>query len=534
MEILLPNKKGSNDSFKVDSKSIVLVGANGSGKSRLGTYLEMMNIKRVHRIAAQKSLSMPAYVSPKTMEVAESEFIYGGYHQDTNWQELHGKRVYRWGDKPNTFLLNDYEKLMVLLFTDETDASIKFKDAYNPGQDIPKPVTKLDRIKAIWECLLPHRRLLKGSGKIDTFPTHDATNIYNSSEMSDGERVIFYLIGEAICAKENSIIIADEPEMHIHKSITKNLWDKIEQERPDCTFVYLTHDIDFASSRQNSQKIWIKSFEGNDVWDYEILPNEAPLPEPLYLEILGSRKPILFIEGDDRSIDYQLYLQIFPEFTVKPLGNCQKVFDSTKAFNDNKAFHNLVANGLIDRDRRDIADIAKVVQSQVWVPKVAEVENFFLLEELIGVIASLMKQNKDDVVAKVKTNVINRFKDNMESQALEHTIFRVKRIFSKELNPISKTFSDLKSELNNFWNQQDFDKIYDEYMTKFNELIKQNDYKGILEVFNHKGILSLSNVLKLCCIADKTAYRNLVIAILKENKSDGEIIKNAILSMIEK
>ncbi|GAH33976.1 unnamed protein product, partial [marine sediment metagenome] len=80
--------------------------------------------------------------------------------------------------------------------------------------------------------------------------------------MSDGERVVFYLIGAVISVPENSIIVIDEPEMHIHKSITKKLWDKIEQERTDCTFIYLTHDIDFASSRQEATKIWAKGFDG--------------------------------------------------------------------------------------------------------------------------------------------------------------------------------------------------------------------------------------------------------------------------------
>ena len=37
--------------------------------------------------------------------------------------------------------------------------------------------------------------------------------------MSDGERAIFYFIGEVLCAKENSLIIIDEPENHLHKSI---------------------------------------------------------------------------------------------------------------------------------------------------------------------------------------------------------------------------------------------------------------------------------------------------------------------------
>lgn len=64
----------------------------------------------------------------------------------------------------------------------------------------------------------------------------------------------FYLIGEVLCAPENSIIIIDEPEMHIHVSLIKHLFDLIETERPDCAFIYLTHSMDFAFSRQSAIK----------------------------------------------------------------------------------------------------------------------------------------------------------------------------------------------------------------------------------------------------------------------------------------
>ena len=85
--------------------------------------------------------------------------------------------------------------------------------------------------------------------------------------------------------------------------------------RPDCTYVYLTHDIDFAASRDNSKRLWIRSYNGDArIWDYELIENNDSFPEEVYMEILGSRKPILFIEGtDSNSIDSRLYPLIFPE-----------------------------------------------------------------------------------------------------------------------------------------------------------------------------------------------------------------------------
>lgn len=88
--------------------------------------------------------------------------------------------------------------------------------------------------------------------------------------MSDGERVTFYLIGRCVSVPENSIIIIDEPELHLHKAIQYALWDRIERVRNDCLFVYLTHDVEFAASRTGFKKIWLTDYDGSK-WGWKVL-----------------------------------------------------------------------------------------------------------------------------------------------------------------------------------------------------------------------------------------------------------------------
>lgn len=535
MNITLPKKLNSQESISIDSKNIVIIGANGAGKTRFGTDIENRYNKETHRISAQKSLSMPKEVSPKSKLRAESEFLYGYFNENDPSNSIGYKISQRWGQNPNTFLLNDYDKLMILLHTEEYEESIQFKEEYKPGQETEKPITKLDRIQNIWEYILPYRKLVKKAGSIETYPIETPDSQYNASEMSDGERVIFYLIGEVVSVPKNSIIVIDEPEMHIHKSITKKLWDKIEQERTDCTFIYLTHDIDFASSRQESTKIWAKGFDGTS-WDYEILNENLELPEQLYLEILGSRMPILFIEGDDSSIDYKLLQLIFTGYTIKPLGSCQKVFETTKSFNEQKGFHNIESFGIIDRDRRTDEEIENIKNPNIWVALVAEIENFLLLEEIVKIVAKCMMKDPDSIFTSIKENVISFFETQAAQQALEHTIARIERIFKSAIdNSAVKQFEELESSLNKFWEKQNFKDIYTEIKTSFDELIKSKDYNKILKVFNNKGMISNSSVASLCDLNTKNdAYLNFIIGILKQNNENSEVIKQAIINGIEK
>ncbi len=535
MNIILPKKLNSQEDVTIDSNCIVVIGANGAGKTRFGTDIENRYNKQTHRISAQKSLSMPKEVSPKSKIRAESEFLYGNYNENDPANNFLQKKNARWGRTPNTFLLNDYDKLMVFLHTEEYEESIKFKKEYQPRQNAEKPITKLDRIQKIWEFVLPDRKLIIKAGSIETYLTEIPDNRYNASEMSDGERVVFYLIGEVLSVPENSIIVIDEPEMHLHKSIIKKLWDRIEQERTDCTFIYLTHDIDFASTNIEATKIWANGFDGT-FWDYEILDNTSELPQQLYLEILGSRKHILFIEGNDSSIDYKLLHLIFSDYTIKPLGNCQRVFESTKSFNKLKEFHHIDSFGLIDRDRRTDEEVEHINTPNIWITQVAEFENFLLLEEIIKMVATCMMKEPDEIFQSVQKNVISFFEKQIEQQALEHTIARIDRIFKCVIdNSATKTFVQLENSLNKFWEHKHFKDINKRIVKLFKELVKSKNYNGILKVFNNKGLISNSNVANLCDLSVKNdAYFNYIVSILKQNNANSETIKQSIINKIER
>ena len=134
--------------------------------------------------------------------------------------------------------------------------------------------------------------------------------------MSDGERVALYLIAQCLCIPQNKTIIIDEPEIHLHRSIMNKLWAEIEKNRPDCLFVYITHDTQFAANHIQSEKYWIKEYNWF-TWDYEKV-KESDLPEQLLLDILGNRKNVLFVEGTADSYDTKLYREIYKDFYIVP------------------------------------------------------------------------------------------------------------------------------------------------------------------------------------------------------------------------
>src|SRR5690606_29786181 len=76
--ISLP-RLGGDQQVITTGKNLLFVGANGSGKTRLGTWLDMNSPgnERVFRISAQKSLAMPDTTTPKSIDLAENDLIFG-------------------------------------------------------------------------------------------------------------------------------------------------------------------------------------------------------------------------------------------------------------------------------------------------------------------------------------------------------------------------------------------------------------------------------------------------------------------------
>lgn len=138
------------NTIAIQSKgSVVILGANGSGKTRLGSWLEMQSGQEdnVHRISAQKSLTMPVVSVSTSVDAARADLIYG--YKEGSFAHKIG---HRWGGNPNTFLLNDFERLLAYLFSDENDASTKYRQlAKLSGERIEPPETKLDIVQRIWE-----------------------------------------------------------------------------------------------------------------------------------------------------------------------------------------------------------------------------------------------------------------------------------------------------------------------------------------------------------------------------------------------
>ena len=215
----LPDQNNNSKlEFEAPNNSVILIGANGSGKSRLGAWMERQEAIKTHRIGAQRYLALDGEIALRSFEQAEKYLIYGnnGIDQD-KWG--------RWNGRLTTGLLNDYGNVLSALLAKKNkqyDEFIAWCKEQNQQQHAhyEYPETVVDKLISIWNLIFPQRQIRVEDCKVIASCLQEVGGIapvsfdYQASEMSDGERVTLYLISQCLSVPENMTIIIDEPENH--------------------------------------------------------------------------------------------------------------------------------------------------------------------------------------------------------------------------------------------------------------------------------------------------------------------------------
>lgn len=511
---LPPRVAGGPLRIEGSPQSVVIVGANGAGKSRF-------------------ALRMAADLGDNACTLSALSALYDRSDPTPSRSVIDRLCVQASGVRLMPAASTQFDRLMWLLMRDEMVNLLNFKLRNAVDETAQLGKTKLDEVIGLWQEIFPDNKVLIESGQMlfARRPMGDGyTDSYAAIKLSAGEKAVIYYLGAITYAPKNSVVFVDSPEMFLHPTMMQAVWNRIELLRPDCTFIYTTHDLSFASSRSGSPVIWVRSYDAGAVlWDYTILPSGTEITNDIYSAILGTRKPVLFIEGDARhSIDAKLYALIFKDFSVQPLGSCNKVIEATRSFNDLNAFHQLDSYGIVDRDRRDEKEVDYLRRKRVMVPDVAEVENILMLEEVVRAVAHYCGKDENRVFRSVKRSLIGQFGNDIRQQAMLHTRHRVKhtvecRIDGKfsNINMLEQHMRDLMDEINPRG-------LYNGFLKTFNRYREESDYDSILRVYNQKSMLSACNVAGLCGLDNKDRYIAKILTILRLGGADADRISTAI------
>ena len=98
---------------------------------------------------------------------------------------------------------------------------------------------------------------------------------YSVAEMSDGERNALLLAAEILTVPPGTLILIDEPERHLHRSIIAPLLNSLFAKRLDCEFVISTHEVMLPYDNPGSKILLVRgcTYQNGSAasWDIDLL-----------------------------------------------------------------------------------------------------------------------------------------------------------------------------------------------------------------------------------------------------------------------
>ena len=513
----IPSLEGQTTISIEAGTSVIFVGANGGGKTRLAVQIENAGELSVHRISAHRALTL----NPSVPKINERDALLGLRTGHANEKATIDNRIgSRWQQNMAVSLLNDFDFLVQALFADQANKSLETHKKVRAGNGGSADATKFENLVEIWKRLLPHRELhISGDDVQVSVPGLDAR--YKASDMSDGERAIFYLIGQTLAVAENSLIIFDEPELHVHRSILTKLWDELEAVRQDCAFVFITHDLEFAASRV-AQKFVIREYTHEPpCWTFEAVPENTGFSEEITTLILGSRRPILFVEGADTSLDLSIYRCCYPDWTVIPRNSCEEVIHSVVTMRRNEEFTRVTCSGIVDADDRHADDVTSLNDLGIFTLPVSEIENVILMPGVSRAIAESEGYTGDDLETRLNELKMEIF-DTLNSAAAidavvtRYCLRRIDRFLKKIDLSGNNNILDIATEYGDKTNSLNIADIAQLSKNCIDEALRDNDLPKLLANYDNKTMMALaSRYLKSSKLVD---FESWLTRVLRNNK----------------
>ena len=403
----------------------VILGANGSGKSRL---LQELTHAVPRILPSSKAVFIEGGRTIKLLDVLKLDATNFRHYENL---ESAAKQL---DQKRTSSLANRVYDALVVLEKRELAIKAQHSDAvqswYEAGCSSPYPNrvrAPLARLFELFEEIFPRIDLEYDYAARRMSANKDGQK-YGPSTLSDGEKQVFSVLADLIDIDDTyEIIIVDEPELNLHPELAERLWTLIEDEFSAKIFVYATHSINFAL-RENVNEVFVLSSDPASIAVFRGI-GELPREEArAYLGALPgilSTNSVVVTEGLDKSFDALFYRWLLNDSKaeVYPAGSCNDVIAViTKSGVWERISSKITLRGVTDADYRNAEEIATLRARGVTVLNLHEAESYLCLPDVIVRVA---KHTNSQESALTADDVERMILDSLEQQRIQVAARRV-------------------------------------------------------------------------------------------------------------
>lgn len=355
--------------------------------------------------------------------------------------------------------------------------------------------------------------------------TRNGSKPYSIAKLSDGERNAVLIAANVLTVPAGTLLLIDEPERHLHRSIISPLLSLLLKERPDCAFIVSTHEpllpVDNPGSKVLLTRACVYENDGVVSYDIDLLENTTGIDDDLKRTILGERRKIVFVEGVEHSLDKPLYSLLFPNASIVAKANCREVENAVVGIKGTAELHWVKPFGLVDNDSSESERIVDLRSKGVIPLNVYSVESIYYhpeVQNLVGEkLATVVGGDLKKKLEKANNDAIKAIRDNAN-----HLSVRI-----AEKSARAQVFSLLpkKGELVTCGKRTaeiDFAKYTQDEAARIEALLKASDFVGILQRYPIRESQALDAIARALNFADRALYEAAVRNLLAQ---DSEAVK---------
>ena len=515
-------------------ESLFVLGTNGSGKSSIMSLFSSTYSRKAIRISAHRQnwfSSGGINITAETKRATESNILNYDHSAAARWKDDFSSV------RASVALYNliDSENVRARSITKAVDEA---------NMHLAQELSKKDAPITILNELLKFSNInieISVRESEQVMASRNGGPHYSVAELSDGERNALLIAASVLTAPKESLILIDEPERHLHRSITSPLLNQMIAKRKDCAFVISTHDVSLALDGFVNKALLLRDcrYSGSTVqaWDADLLDgSSAFLNEEIKRDILGSRRAIIFIEGTDQSLDSRLYSIVFPSTSIIPKSSCRLVDQATTEIREAKDLHWIRAFGIVDNDRRSSKEIEELRKRGVFAISEYSVESIYyhpfiqekIAERQVSVIGgepeSLLSDARKAALIALAPHA-QRMSERVAERAIREEFFKniPKKSEIATGNPI--TFNlDIKEILSN-------------EQKRFEEFLKKEELSKLISFYPIRETPALKEIAEKLGFQDRQQYEGAVLKLVSDDTEALNFVKTlfgALLSELSK
>ncbi|MFQ5469730.1 MAG: AAA family ATPase [Gammaproteobacteria bacterium] len=273
-----------------------------------------------------------------------------------------------------------------------------------------------------------------------------AGNVIPFQDMSSGEKEVFFILSFFIRNDiSDSVIVIDEPELHLHPELARKLIQLMRTIKPQNQIWCATHSAELVDEAGRERTFFLK--QSDDRTQTECIPatNEGAEIQILrdmfgYSGYVGISKKIIFSEGTDSSADRKTFANIYRNITreikIIPVGTYSNLYRINAAVLSLLETDFARCNFFLirDRDYLSVASVEKhrqIAPDRLFILNRYHIENYLLDERLISeVLKDIYQKELSEQLIKAELYEIAR--SNSGAFLRDLVVFRFGELYQSE------------------------------------------------------------------------------------------------------